>query len=188
MQTKKWLVILSLTLCGLIISPREVRAQDPAQLFGKMLKTFKDIQDQERRRKMRERLEARRGDPRADGRFHYVANLVPGDFLALRTRPSTRTGRRLTKMPNGTALKVIHRDRRNWWYVEVVHTGQRGWAYAGSGRDRYIECCLAPQSPPLVPRAKIPSEPKLPNDAPKTGQELHYVACPSSGFSGRLSI
>jgi len=67
--------------------------------------------------------------------FHYVGTVRPPDpWLALRTEPSARKGRRIMKMPQGTLLRQIER-RGLWWYVELT-TGERGWAHS-----KWIKCC-----------------------------------------------
>lgn len=68
-----------------------------------------------------------------------VANtLPPDDYLSLRTEPSTKVGTRITTMPNGTELNVLERGEAGWWYVEILSTGQRGWAKSGSSGKSWI--------------------------------------------------
>lgn len=67
--------------------------------------------------------------------FHYVGPLSPPDpWLALRTEPSSTSGSRIMKMPQGTLLRQLER-RGFWWYVELT-TGERGWAHS-----KWIKCC-----------------------------------------------
>lgn len=75
------------------------------------------------------------------GTYSYVANTSPPDaFLALRPYPSAN-GPRVMALANGTKLNVLSRRADGWWYVQVVPTGEIGWAYSGSGRTAYILCC-----------------------------------------------
>ncbi len=67
--------------------------------------------------------------------FHYVGQVNPPDpWLALRTEPSSKRGRRIMKMPQGTLLRQLER-RGFWWRVELT-TGERGWAHS-----KWIKCC-----------------------------------------------
>jgi len=71
------------------------------------------------------------------GTFVVANALPPDDYLSLRTEPSTKIGSRITKMANGTELKVLDRRSDGWWRVEIVATGQSGWASSGSSK-KYI--------------------------------------------------
>ena len=71
------------------------------------------------------------------GTFVVANTLPPDDYLSLRTEPSTKIGSRITKMANGTELKVLDRRSDGWWRVEIVATGQSGWASSGSSK-KYI--------------------------------------------------
>lgn len=74
-----------------------------------------------------------------DPALHVVANTTPPDaFVALRTLPSSRTGERITTMPNGTALQVLQRRPDGWWHVQIVETGQKGWALSGQSGKVWI--------------------------------------------------
>jgi tetratricopeptide (TPR) repeat protein len=74
-----------------------------------------------------------------DPALYLVANTTPPDaFVALRTLPSSRSGERIATMPNGTALQVLQRRSDGWWYVQVVETGQKGWALSGQSGKVWI--------------------------------------------------
>jgi len=74
--------------------------------------------------------------------FHFVANTTPPDaYLALRTLPSSRGGRRIMAMSNGTLLQVLQRRDDGWWRVRVSPSGQEGWALSGRGNRVWIDCC-----------------------------------------------
>lgn len=67
--------------------------------------------------------------------YHYVGAVLPPDpWLALRSEPSSTSGHRIMKMPEGTLLRQLER-RGVWWYVELT-TGERGWAHS-----KWIKCC-----------------------------------------------
>lgn len=73
-------------------------------------------------------------------KFHYVGHVNPPDpWLALRTEPSSSSGQRIMKMPEGTLLRQLER-RGAWWYVELT-TGERGWAHS-----KWIKCCKSAAS------------------------------------------
>lgn len=75
-------------------------------------------------------------------KYYVVANTTPPDaFLALRTDPSPKIGRRIEMMPNGTALEVLKRNPDGWWYVRVVVSGHEGWALSSQKDKRWIVCC-----------------------------------------------
>src|ERR1041384_3877942 len=64
--------------------------------------------------------------------IYFVANTKPPDaFLALRTEPSGKQGRRLLEMPNGTRLRVLERRGDGWWRVQVLSSNLEGWALSG---------------------------------------------------------
>jgi|SRR6516164_9581068 hypothetical protein len=69
---------------------------------------------------------------------YRVDNTRPPDaFLALRTHPSSVTGRRIMAMPNGTPLNVLQRNSNGWWYVRVLG-GPEGWALSRQGNKTWI--------------------------------------------------
>jgi uncharacterized protein YecT (DUF1311 family) len=70
---------------------------------------------------------------------HVVANTQPpDDYLSLRSDPSVSVGQRIAKMPNGTELKLLQGKLEGWARVEIVATGQKGWAFAGTDTTKYI--------------------------------------------------
>lgn len=78
---------------------------------------------------------------------HYVDGLdADGDnFLALRTEPSSRSGRRIDRMPPGTELEVL--GRSGAWLNVRLEDGRSGWAHG-----KWIRCCreagaAAPEAP-----------------------------------------
>ena len=76
--------------------------------------------------------------------YLYVTNLDPnGDnWLALRSQPSTRNGKRLAKLGPDTVLAPSG-DRSGRWINVLVLTGpfrdQTGWVY-----DSFVACCRTP--------------------------------------------
>jgi hypothetical protein len=110
------------------------------------------------------------------GTYHFVANTnPPGAFLALRSEPSTTTGSRLTKMPNGTLLQVLDRRNDGWWFVRIAATNQTGWALKGQSGVNWIECCKTiSQSAQAAPSGETtatlpqPASPLPPHPTPKT--------------------
>ncbi|MBI1383419.1 MAG: SH3 domain-containing protein [Rhizobiales bacterium] len=67
--------------------------------------------------------------------YHYVGPVnPPDDWLALRTRPSSSSGRRIMKMPEGTPFTVI--DRSGAWLQVQLRDGTLGWAHGN-----WIRCC-----------------------------------------------
>ena len=67
--------------------------------------------------------------------YHFVGPVNPPDpWLALRTRPSSKSGRRIAKMPEGTLFEVI--GRRGRWLRVRLRDGRIGWAHSG-----WIHCC-----------------------------------------------
>jgi hypothetical protein len=84
---------------------------------------------------------------------YVVANTRPPDaFLALRTHPSSKSGRRIMAMPNGTVLQVLQRNNDGWWYVRVAGSSIEGWALSHQGRNVWIICCTGSAAvPPPIP-------------------------------------
>ena len=73
--------------------------------------------------------------PGSGGKYYYVGEVKPPDpWLALRSEPSSTSGYRIAKMPEGTLLRLIER-KGHWWRVELT-TGETGWAHS-----RWIKCC-----------------------------------------------
>lgn len=73
----------------------------------------------------------------------YLVGLAPdGDnFLALRSEPSGRNGRRLAKLDPRTLLSETGEWAGDWMKVVVrttEHAGLTGWVFA-----RYVNCCVA---------------------------------------------
>ena len=70
---------------------------------------------------------------------YVVANtLPPDDYLSLRSDPSVSVGQRIAKMPNGTVLQLLQGNLEGWARVQIVATGQKGWAFAGTDTKKYI--------------------------------------------------
>ena len=70
---------------------------------------------------------------------YVVANTQPpDDYLSLRSDPSVSVGKRIAKMPNGTELRLLQGNLEGWARVEIVATGQKGWAFAGTDTTKYI--------------------------------------------------
>ena len=61
----------------------------------------------------------------------------PDAWLALRTEPTTKRGRRLYKLPSGTRLDMLGPQEGNWHLVRVSN-GSVGWV--SWYRDRWIAC------------------------------------------------
>lgn len=61
----------------------------------------------------------------------------PDAWLALRTEPTTKRGRRLYKLPSGTRLEMLGAQEGNWHLVRVSN-GSVGWV--SWYRDRWIAC------------------------------------------------
>ena len=95
----------------------------------------------------------------AEEPIHFVANTKPPDaFLALRTDPTSKQGRRIMEMPNGTQLRVLERRNDGWWHVRVVASNTDGWALSGQGGKSWISCCIsAPQTATAKPHANVAS-------------------------------
>ena len=89
-----------------------------------------------------------------DNSVYFVANTRPPDaYLALRTHPSSSVGRRVTTMPNDTTLRVLQKRDDGWWNVEVIASGQQGWAFSGTADRPLIDCCISSPTPrPPSPR------------------------------------
>jgi len=88
------------------------------------------------------------GPALAQSGYHYIVGLDPnGDnFLALRTNPSTRYGRRIARLGPETLLAPTGERDGNWLAVEVVntrHAGLYGWVHG-----RYVRCCSGAAPPP----------------------------------------
>lgn len=78
--------------------------------------------------------------------LQVIANTRPPDaFVALRTDPSSEYGRRIAVLPNGTVVDVLKRRDDGWLFLQVVSSGQQGWALSGHGPTKWIVCC-APAS------------------------------------------
>ena len=78
----------------------------------------------------------------AEDAIHFVANTKPPDaYLALRTDPSAKQGKRIMEMPNGTQLRVLQRRSDGWWYVRALAFNKEGWALSGQGSKSWISCC-----------------------------------------------
>ena len=70
---------------------------------------------------------------------YVVANTQPpDDYLSLRSDPSVSVGQRIAKMLNGTELRLLQGNLEGWARVEIVATGQKGWAFAGTDTTKYI--------------------------------------------------
>lgn len=96
-----------------------------------------------RAREQQARLDALKKPAPAEKSYSYVWDTrPPDDFLALRSEPSSRTGSRIAKMPNGTLLEVIEKRTDGWWYVRTID-GLEGWTkYANENGSRvWIYCC-----------------------------------------------
>lgn len=61
----------------------------------------------------------------------------PDDWLALRTEPSTRSGRRLRRLPSGTPMEMLGQQSGNWHRVRIAD-GTVGWV--SWARARWIRC------------------------------------------------
>ncbi|MDE0588576.1 YARHG domain-containing protein [Halocynthiibacter sp. C4] len=77
---------------------------------------------------------------------HSVSGLDPnGDgFLALRTRPNAQIGSRITKMTEGTGLRVL--KQQGAWLNVITETGQEGWAHSNWVREIKSASVTAPRS------------------------------------------
>ena len=76
---------------------------------------------------------------KAEAAKYVVLNTnVPDLFLALRTEPSSTSGRRLEEMPNLTWVQVMKKRPDGWWQVRDLATGQTGWALSGNKTTTWI--------------------------------------------------
>jgi hypothetical protein len=57
-------------------------------------------------------------------------------------------GRRITRMPNGTKLRVLRRNQNSWWYVRLLETRQEGWALSRGENKYWIVAENAPYQDP----------------------------------------
>lgn len=70
--------------------------------------------------------------------FCVVYDVRPPDaWLALRSEPTTKRGRRIYKLPSGTRLEMLGPQEGNWHLVRVSD-GSVGWV--SWYRDRWIAC------------------------------------------------
>lgn len=80
--------------------------------------------------------------PQQTKQYYYVWDTRPPDaWLALRTEPGGRAGRRLAQLPNGTLLEVLEQRRDNWWRVRAAGWGLEGWVLSRQGNRVWIYCC-----------------------------------------------
>jgi hypothetical protein len=97
-------------------------------------------------------------------KYYVVANATPPDaFLALRTHPSSKIGRRIETMANGTVLEVLKTNSDGWWYVKIVASGTEGWALSGQEDKHWIVCCVAR---PTIPASPVPKPMTRPTPPP----------------------
>jgi hypothetical protein len=120
------------------------------------------------------------GDQSPSDDLYYVANTEPPDaFLSLRTVPSSTNGKRLLAMPNGTLVRVLHRNSDGWWYVRAVETGLEGWALSHLGNKEWIVCCTRTDSDTSDRSAgALASEDPKPREA-NSGAEILKAPFPS---------
>lgn len=99
---------------------------------------------------------------------------TPGDgFLALRSEPTIKSGRRLAKIPHGTALRLgvcqPTSDGNQW--CQTTYNGVTGWVFG-----RYL---LRIDSAPVKQATAAEDRPVM------VGEDPEFDACPSIGvFSG----
>ncbi len=62
----------------------------------------------------------------------------PDDWLALRSEPSTRSGRQLSRLRSGVEFVMLGERVDSWYLVEVSATGEIGWLSWAT--DRWIRC------------------------------------------------
>jgi hypothetical protein len=62
----------------------------------------------------------------------------PDDWLALRSEPSTRSGRQLSRLRSGVEFVMLGERVDSWYLVEVSGTGEIGWLSWAT--DRWIQC------------------------------------------------
>ena len=98
----------------------------------------------QRARELEERrlLEEQRREREAEARRNRLTICVvddvrpPDDWLALRTQPTSRGGRRLAKLPKGTRLELTGERVGSW--IKVRAWGQEGWV--SWKRQHWIRC------------------------------------------------
>jgi Caspase domain/Bacterial SH3 domain len=74
--------------------------------------------------------------------YYYVWDTrPPDDWLALRSEPGGRAGRRLAQLPNGTMLEVLEQRPDNWWRVRAIGWGMEGWVLSREGSRVWVYCC-----------------------------------------------
>ncbi len=74
--------------------------------------------------------------------YYYVWDArPPDDWLALRTEPGGRAGRRLAQLPNGTLLEVLEQRPDNWWRVRAIGWNMEGWVLSKQGNRVWVYCC-----------------------------------------------
>lgn len=107
--------------------------------------------------------------------FYQVANTRPPDaFLALRSQPSSSSGQRLDALPNGTLLRVKQMRTDGWWQVQVVTSGETGWALDGQGGRQWITCCTLGAFLPEV-AARLVLSPAAFKKIADNGEEIHLA-------------
>jgi hypothetical protein len=75
-------------------------------------------------------------------RYYYVWDTrPPDDWLALRSEPSGRGGRRLAQLPNGTLLDVLEQRPDNRWRVRAIGWNMEGWVLSKQGNRVWVYCC-----------------------------------------------
>jgi uncharacterized protein len=57
----------------------------------------------------------------------------PDPYLALRSKPTTQDGQRLSKMRNGTVVAILEKQEDGWWFVQDLKANIQGWAKSGAG-------------------------------------------------------
>jgi Bacterial SH3 domain len=68
-------------------------------------------------------------------RYYYVGPVRPPDpWLALRSEPSSSSGHRIMKMPEGTLFRLLGASGK--WYKVQLRDGTTGWAHGD-----WIRCC-----------------------------------------------
>ncbi len=117
------------------IEALEEQRRREAQALEEARRRARELEDARRLEDERRRLEA---EARAN-RFTvcFVDDVrPPDDWLALRTEPTSRRGRRLAKLPKGTRLELLG-DREGAW-IKVRVSGQEGWV--SWQQQRWIRC------------------------------------------------
>jgi hypothetical protein len=108
---------------------REALALEEARRHARELEERRLLEDQRRERE----AEARRNRLT----ICFVDDVrPPDDWLALRTQPTSRGGRRLAKLPKGTRLELTGERAGSW--IKVRAWGQEGWV--SWKRQRWISC------------------------------------------------